>query len=184
MSVVIVIPARHASTRYPGKPLVELRGATGQALTLIRRSWEAARQVRDVDRVIVATDDERIADHAAGFGAETAMTSTQARDQILDEPGGGQRRVALQVHDDLGPRGELTQHLGTALGAVAAVGAGHGDLGAEARRMVGDAGVVGGNDHALDPGDLAGGVPAAADQAAGLATRAAQLDQRLAGVAG
>ncbi|WP_423211039.1 3-deoxy-manno-octulosonate cytidylyltransferase [Paracoccus yeei] len=79
MSVVIVIPARHASTRYPGKPLVELRGATGQAVTLIRRSWEAARQVRDVDRVIVATDDERIADHAAGFGAETAMTSTQAR---------------------------------------------------------------------------------------------------------
>ena len=37
MSVLIVIPARHASTRYPGKPLVELRGASGQARSLIRR---------------------------------------------------------------------------------------------------------------------------------------------------
>ena len=45
MSVVIVIPARHASTRYPGKPLVELRGASGQGLSLIRRSWDAALEV-------------------------------------------------------------------------------------------------------------------------------------------
>lgn len=79
MSVVIVIPARHASTRYPGKPLVELRGAGGEALSLIRRSWEAGREVRGIDRVIVATDDERIAEHARGFGAEVAMTSTNAR---------------------------------------------------------------------------------------------------------
>ena len=79
MSVVIVIPARHASTRYPGKPLVELRGATGEGLSLIRRSWEAACAVEGVDRVIVATDDSRIRDHAAGFGAEVAMTSPEAR---------------------------------------------------------------------------------------------------------
>ncbi|WP_313349052.1 manno-octulosonate cytidylyltransferase [Paracoccus sp. (in: a-proteobacteria)] len=79
MSVVIVIPARHASTRYPGKPLVELRGATGEGLSLIRRSWEAARAVQGVDRVIVATDDDSIRAHAEGFGAEVAMTSTTAR---------------------------------------------------------------------------------------------------------
>lgn len=79
MGVVIVIPARHASTRYPGKPLVELRGAGGQARSLIRRSWDAARQVQGADRVIVATDDARIADHAAGFGAEVAMTSPDCR---------------------------------------------------------------------------------------------------------
>ena len=79
MSVVIVIPARFASSRYPGKPLVELRGADGTARSLIRRSWDAARQVAGVDRVIVATDDSRIADHAAGFGAEVAMTSTSCR---------------------------------------------------------------------------------------------------------
>ncbi|MTH76630.1 3-deoxy-manno-octulosonate cytidylyltransferase [Paracoccus aestuariivivens] len=79
MSVVIVIPARHASTRYPGKPLVELRGVTGEGQSLIRRSWEAAMAVNDVDRVIVATDDDRIREHAESFGAEVAMTSTTAR---------------------------------------------------------------------------------------------------------
>ena len=79
MSVVIVIPARHASTRYPGKPLVPLTGASGQARTLIRRSWDAAMQVAGADRVIVATDDERIAEHATAFGAEVAMTSTTCR---------------------------------------------------------------------------------------------------------
>lgn len=79
MSVLIVIPARHASTRYPGKPLVELRGADGQAKTLIRRSWDAAMAVAGAARVIVATDDARIADHAAGFGAEVAMTSPDCR---------------------------------------------------------------------------------------------------------
>lgn len=79
MSVVIVIPARFQSSRYPGKPLVELRGADGQARSLIRRSWDAAQAVGGIDRVIVATDDARIADHAAGFGAEVAMTSTACR---------------------------------------------------------------------------------------------------------
>ena len=79
MSVVIVIPARHASTRYPGKPLVELRGAGGQARSLIRRSWDAAMAVSGVDRVVVATDDDRIRDHAEGFGAEVVMTSTACR---------------------------------------------------------------------------------------------------------
>lgn len=79
MGVVIVIPARFASTRYPGKPLVELRGAGGDARSLIRRSWDAAMAVPGIDRVIVATDDTRIADHARGFGADVAMTSTTAR---------------------------------------------------------------------------------------------------------
>lgn len=78
MSVLIAIPARYASTRYPGKPLVPLRGPDGDK-TLIRRSWEAAMAVRGVDRVVVATDDARIADHAAGFGAEVVMTSSSAR---------------------------------------------------------------------------------------------------------
>ena len=78
MSVLIAIPARFASTRYPGKPLVSLRGPDGDK-TLIRRSWEAAMGVRGVDRVVVATDDGRIADHAAGFGAQVVMTSPDAQ---------------------------------------------------------------------------------------------------------
>lgn len=79
MSVVIVIPARFASSRYPGKPLVELRGAGDEAKSLIRRSWEAGMTVTGAARVIVATDDARIADHAAAFGAEVAMTSSDCR---------------------------------------------------------------------------------------------------------
>lgn len=78
MSVLLVIPARHASTRYPGKPLAVLRGPDG-AKSLIRRSWEAASAVRGIDRVVVATDDDRIADHAAAFGAEVAMTAPACR---------------------------------------------------------------------------------------------------------
>lgn len=75
MSILIVIPARYASTRYPGKPLVALTGAKGQSRTLVQRSWEAARQVKGVDRIVVATDDDRIRTHAEGFGAEVVMTS-------------------------------------------------------------------------------------------------------------
>ncbi len=75
MSVLIVIPARYASTRYPGKPLAALKGATGQSLTLIERSWRAACAVQGVDRVVVATDDDRIRSAAGDFGAEVVMTS-------------------------------------------------------------------------------------------------------------
>jgi 3-deoxy-manno-octulosonate cytidylyltransferase (CMP-KDO synthetase) len=78
MTVLIAIPARYASTRYPGKPLVTLRGPDG-AKTLIRRSWEAAIRVAGIDRVVVATDDDRIRDHAAAFGAEVVMTSSQCQ---------------------------------------------------------------------------------------------------------
>lgn len=77
--VTILIPARYASTRYPGKPLVELRGATGEAKSLIQRSWEAACQVRGVASVYVTTDDSRIAEAAAAFGAEVLMTSETCR---------------------------------------------------------------------------------------------------------
>ena len=68
MSVLIVIPARFASTRYPGKPLVNLTGSSGQARSLIERSWRAAMAVGGTDRVVVATDDERIRDACDGFG--------------------------------------------------------------------------------------------------------------------
>lgn len=75
MSVLIVIPARYASTRYPGKPLVALTGAQGDKRTLIERSWRAACEVQGVDRVVVATDDDRIRIAAESFGAEVVMTS-------------------------------------------------------------------------------------------------------------
>ena len=95
MPVLVAIPARYASSRYPGKPLVELTGASGQAKSLIQRSWEAACAVRGVDRVVVATDDDRIRTAAEGFGAEVVMTSescangTERCAEVLDALGGG-----------------------------------------------------------------------------------------------
>lgn len=78
-AAAIIVPARYASTRYPGKPLVPLKGADGVSRPLIRRSWDAAQAVPGAARVIVATDDNRIADVAAGFGAEVAMTPESCR---------------------------------------------------------------------------------------------------------
>jgi len=74
-NVIIVIPARYASSRYPGKPLAPLVGATGLPKSLIERSWLAAKQVAGVDEVYIATDDARISEAAAGFGAKVLMTS-------------------------------------------------------------------------------------------------------------
>ncbi|MGF1554241.1 MAG: 3-deoxy-manno-octulosonate cytidylyltransferase [Paracoccaceae bacterium] len=70
----IVIPARFASARFPGKPLVVLRGADGREKALIHRVWDAARAGEGVERVLIATDDDRIAEAARSFGAEVAMT--------------------------------------------------------------------------------------------------------------
>ena len=78
MKATILIPARYASTRYPGKPLATLTGPDGTK-TLIQRSWEAAKAVPEADAVYVATDDVRIADAARGFGADVIMTDEDCR---------------------------------------------------------------------------------------------------------
>ncbi len=106
MAVLLVIPARYASSRYPGKPLAELRGATGEARSLIRRSWDAAREVPAVDRVLVATDDDRIAAHARGFGAEVAMTPDTCRNGtercavVARELGAGPNDIVVNLQGD------------------------------------------------------------------------------------
>lgn len=79
MRTVIFIPARYPSTRFPGKPLAMLTGATGVSRSLIHRSWEAAMAVSGVDAVYVLTDDARISEAARDFGAEVLMTSDAAR---------------------------------------------------------------------------------------------------------
>lgn len=79
MNVAILIPARFQSSRYPGKPLVELRGASGVAKPLIQRSHEAALRIAGAGSVHVVTDDLRIADQAAAFGASVIMTSAECR---------------------------------------------------------------------------------------------------------
>lgn len=75
----ILIPARYASTRYPGKPLALLRGADGAAHSLIERSWRAATAVAQTERVWVATDDRRIADAVRDFGGQVVMTPESCR---------------------------------------------------------------------------------------------------------
>jgi 3-deoxy-manno-octulosonate cytidylyltransferase (CMP-KDO synthetase) len=67
-----IIPARFASSRFPGKPLVDIQGKT-----MIRRVVEQAMQSTLLQRVIVATDDERIEQEVRSFGAEVMMTSTE-----------------------------------------------------------------------------------------------------------
>ncbi len=71
---VIIIPARFASSRFPGKPLVEIAGPDGIARPLIRWSYDAACAVPGVDAVAVATDDERIAAEVRAFGGHVLMT--------------------------------------------------------------------------------------------------------------
>jgi 3-deoxy-manno-octulosonate cytidylyltransferase (CMP-KDO synthetase) len=72
--VAVVIPARYASTRLPAKPLHPIAGKP-----LIQHVWERCAKARGIDKVIVATDDLRIADAASAFGAEVAMTSLRHR---------------------------------------------------------------------------------------------------------
>ncbi|XDA98170.1 manno-octulosonate cytidylyltransferase [Sulfitobacter sp. LCG007] len=102
MSVLVVIPARYASQRYPGKPLVELRGADGKARSLIERSWRAACAVSGVDKVVVATDDDRIRTTAESVGAEVVMTSSDCRN--------GTERCA-EAHAALGGGYEIVVNL-------------------------------------------------------------------------
>jgi 3-deoxy-manno-octulosonate cytidylyltransferase (CMP-KDO synthetase) len=94
MNTVILIPARYASSRYPGKPLVELKGASGTRKPLIQRSVEAARRVPGVSGVFVVTDDERIADACVPARVGVIMTSSECRN--------GTERCAealAQLHD-------------------------------------------------------------------------------------
>jgi 3-deoxy-manno-octulosonate cytidylyltransferase (CMP-KDO synthetase) len=94
MNVQILIPARYGSSRYPGKPLVELKGASGIAKPLIQRSVEAARRVSGVSGVFVVTDDERIAEACLPSKVGVIMTSHECRN--------GTERCAealAQLHD-------------------------------------------------------------------------------------
>lgn len=71
MQTLIVIPARYASTRFAGKPLVDIRGKS-----MVQRVYEQASKAELASEVVVATDDERIYDHVQGFDGQVIMTST------------------------------------------------------------------------------------------------------------
>ena len=90
MKVLAVIPARWASTRFPGKALALIAGQP-----MIKHVWERVLRSRRLDRVVVATDDQRIADCVSGFGGEVLLTSP-------DHPSGTDRlgEVARQLTHD------------------------------------------------------------------------------------
>ena len=70
MKISGIIPARYASTRFPGKPLADIGGKS-----MIQRVYEQAAKSKLLSEVIVATDDQRIFDHVSGFGGTVQMTS-------------------------------------------------------------------------------------------------------------
>ncbi|MEY4287216.1 MAG: 3-deoxy-manno-octulosonate cytidylyltransferase [Bacteroidota bacterium] len=71
MKVLGVIPARYGSSRFPGKPLLDLKGKT-----MIQRVYEGAQKATLLDTIVVATDDQRIFDEVLRFGGRVVMTSS------------------------------------------------------------------------------------------------------------
>lgn len=71
MKVLGIIPARYASTRFPGKPLIDIQGKS-----MIQRVYEQALKATSLNKVVVATDDERIAEAVSNFGGEIVMTGS------------------------------------------------------------------------------------------------------------
>jgi len=86
----VIIPARWASQRFPGKPLADLGGKP-----VLQHVWERCRMAAGADRVIVATDDSRIAAAATAFGADVCLTRP-------DHPSGTDRiaEVARRLRDE------------------------------------------------------------------------------------
>lgn len=82
MKSIGIIPARYGSTRFEGKPLVDLC-----AKTMIRRVWEGANESKLLNRIIIATDDERIADECRKMGADFVLSQKRfvsGTDRIAD----------------------------------------------------------------------------------------------------
>ena len=85
--ITAIIPARYGSTRFPGKPLHLIAGQS-----LIERTWRRCMACPGLARVLIATDDPRIMDAAAAFGAEAVLTSR-------DHPSGTDRLAEAALHD-------------------------------------------------------------------------------------
>ena len=96
--VLIVIPARYASTRFPGKPLADLWGKP-----LIQHVYERACRVSLASRVVVATDDERIAAAVRAIGGETAMTRgdhPSGTDRVAEVANGAEADLVVNLQGD------------------------------------------------------------------------------------
>jgi 3-deoxy-manno-octulosonate cytidylyltransferase (CMP-KDO synthetase) len=93
-----VIPARYASSRFPGKALVTIGGKT-----MLQHVWERASESRYLTSIIVATDDERIRDAARGFGARVMMTSADhvsGTDRVAEVASANEAHWVVNVQGD------------------------------------------------------------------------------------
>jgi 3-deoxy-manno-octulosonate cytidylyltransferase (CMP-KDO synthetase) len=93
-----VIPARYASTRFPGKPLVTIAGRS-----MVQRVWEGARQAKHLDDVVVATDDERIARACRDFGATVVLTAADhptGTDRLAEVARGLSAEIIVNIQGD------------------------------------------------------------------------------------
>jgi 3-deoxy-manno-octulosonate cytidylyltransferase (CMP-KDO synthetase) len=98
LPIVAIIPARYASTRLPGKPLSDIHGKT-----MIERVYERASAARRIDRVLVATDDERILAAVRSFGGEAVLTSASCRsgtDRLAEAAADIDAEVLVNVQGD------------------------------------------------------------------------------------
>lgn len=95
MKYAVVIPARHASTRLPGKPLLDLCG-----VPMIVRTYRQCIQAVDAEHVLVATDDERIRAVCEGEGIRTLMTSSRCltgTDRVAEVAGQVSAEIFINV---------------------------------------------------------------------------------------
>ena len=93
-----VIPVRFGSTRFPGKPLAAILGRP-----MIQWVYEGARESRLLEQVIIATDDQRIMDAAAAFGADARMTSSDhasGTDRVAEVARATDAEIVLNIQGD------------------------------------------------------------------------------------
>ena len=101
-TAVAVIPARYASTRFPGKPLADRTGKP-----LIQHVVERARQAHSLSRIVVATDDQRIFDAVRGFGGDVVMTrpdhpngTSRIAEAVAQLDAAGDQQIIVNVQGD------------------------------------------------------------------------------------
>ena len=95
---LVVIPARFASTRLPGKPLADIGGKP-----LIRRVYEQAKKMNTAGRVVVATDDERILETVEGFGGKAVMTDKKhpsGTDRVAEVAEDAEESIVVNIQGD------------------------------------------------------------------------------------
>ncbi len=98
MKVIGVVPARYHSTRLPAKPLADIHGKT-----MVQHVYEIALKAHELDDVVVATDDERIASVVRGFGGRYVMTDAahaSGTDRVAEVAAGSEAAIVVNVQGD------------------------------------------------------------------------------------